>query len=88
MDSMQPILPTERLRIHGLDRSWDGKVKAAHQRRTNIRILDQQITKRTEDMIHGLRWLEGNHPHLGEVIQGAKGLETIQKFTLSNKELA
>jgi cyclophilin family peptidyl-prolyl cis-trans isomerase len=39
-------------------------------------------------MIHGLRWLEGNHPHLGEVIQGAKGLETIQKFTLSNKELA
>lgn len=81
MDSLQPILPTERLRIHGSDRSWDGKVKAAYQRRTNIRILDQQITKRTEEMVHGLRWLEGAHPQLGEVIQGKNGAETVQKFT-------
>ena len=76
MDSMQPVLPAERIRIYGFDGSRDGKTQTTHKKCTKIRILDEQIINQEE----GLRWLEGKHPHLGKVITGKDGFETVQKF--------
>jgi len=28
-----------------------------------------------------VRWLQGAYPHIGEIIQGKTGIETVQKFT-------
>lgn len=79
MDSMQPILPTERIRIYGVDRSRDGQTQTKNQ--TNIKILDEKIIHRCCKKESGIRWLQGAHPHIGEIIKGKTGFETVQKFT-------
>ena len=80
MDSMQPILPSERIRIYGVDRSWDEETSAKHKKQNAIKILDEQITYRCDGKEIGLRWLSGAHPELGTIIHGCNGFETIQKF--------
>ncbi|NCA14449.1 MAG: hypothetical protein EBS89_10000, partial [Proteobacteria bacterium] len=82
MDRMQPILPAERIRIYGLDGSRDAKAQAKHQKlESNIKILDEKITHRCCSKESGVRWLQGAHPHIGEIIQGRTGVETVQRFT-------
>ena len=82
MDSLQPILPAERIRIYGLDGSRDGKNQTKNQKlESTIKILDEKIIHRCYSKESGVRWLQGAHPHIGEIIQGKTGLETVQKFT-------
>jgi len=82
MDSMQPILSAERIRIYGTDRSGYGQTKTKNQKlEINIKILDEKIIHRCGKKESGVRWLQGAHPHIGEIIQGKTGLETVQKFT-------
>ena len=82
MDSMQPILPAERIRIYGTDRGGYGQTKTKNQKlETNIKILDEKIIHRCGKKESGVRWLQGAHPHIGEIIQGKTGIETVQKFT-------
>ena len=81
MDSLQPILPTERIGIHGLDGSRDGQTKTKNQKPEFIKILDEQIIEKCSEKESGVRWLKGAFPHLGIIIKGKEGYETIQKFT-------
>ena len=82
MDSLQPILPAERIRIYGLDGNRDGKNQTKNQKlESTIKILDEKITHRCCSKESGVRWLQGAYPHIGEIIQGKTGIETVQKFT-------
>ena len=38
------------------------------------------VTFRGCDTELGIRWIEGSHPQLGQIISGKNGFETIQRF--------
>ena len=69
--------------IYDGDKLFDGsQTKTKNQKlETNIKILDEKIIHRCGKKESGVRWLQGAHPHIGEIIQGKTGLETVQKFT-------
>ena len=81
MDSVHPILPAERIRIYGLDRSRDGQTKTKDQKSPSIKILDELVTYKCSNRENGIRWLQGAHPEMGTIIEGKNGYETVQKFT-------
>lgn len=81
MDSVRSILPNEGIRIYGAHRGGHEQVEATHKSLARLTILDEQITFRGEDKELGIRWLAGAHPHLGEIISGKNGYETIQRFS-------
>ena len=81
MDSLQPVLPTERIRIYGFDGSRNGQTQTKTEKLTSIKILDEHIVHQCSEKEMGIRWLQGAHPHLGAIIQGQHGYETVQKFT-------
>ena len=78
---MQPVLPAERIRIYGFDGSRDGKTQTKIEKFSSIKILDEHILHESSEKEIGIRWLQGAHPHLGAIIQGQHGYETVQKFT-------
>lgn len=80
MDSVRPILPSKRIRIHGVDRSRDEQIKAASKGLPSMKVLDEQITHSCGEVEIGVRWIDGSHPCLGKVIDGKNGTETIQSF--------
>jgi len=80
MDSMQPILPSERIRIYGVNGGGAEQAQKTIEGSTAIKILDEQITFCNQEQQIGIRWLEGAHPSLGTIISGKNGLETIQRF--------
>jgi hypothetical protein len=81
MDSMQPVLPAERIRIYGIDGSRDGKAQTKIEKYSSIKILDEHIVHQCQEREFGIRWLQGAHPQLGAIIQGQHGYETVQKFS-------
>ena len=81
MDSLQPVLPTERIRIYGFDGSRNGQTQTKNQKPEHIKILDEQILEKCQQKESGVRWLKGAFPALGIIIKGKDGYETIQKFT-------
>jgi len=81
MDSMQPVLPAERIRIYGFDGSGYGQTETKNQKSSSIKILDELVTYKCSIRESGIRWLQGAHPEMGTIIEGKNGYETVQKFT-------
>lgn len=83
MDSMQPILPSKRLQLYGLDRNRYEQTKTKNQSSRLIKcieILDEKIFYKDETVEKGRRWLKGKYPSLGTIYWGLSGWATVQEF--------
>jgi hypothetical protein len=74
-------LPSEGIRIYGVDGSRPEQAQKTIESSTAIKILDEQITFSDKGSQIGIRWLQGSHPQLGTIISEKRGLVTIQRFT-------
>ena len=81
MDSLQPILPSERIHLHGIDRSGNGETQTKTQESTRLEILDEKILFKSGSFEKVKRWIKGKHPTLGQIMWGFTGWETVQEYS-------